>query len=57
MQVIVNKKFYDIKNKKIRNKGDSFECDEKRYDEIKNFVESSVETNNDTKNKKDKKQN
>lgn len=57
MQVIVNKKFYDIKNKKIRNKGDSFECDEKKYDEIKNFVESSVETNNDTKNKKDKKQN
>lgn len=57
MQVIVNKKFYDIKNKKIRNKGDSFECDEKRYDEIKSFVESSVETNNDTKNKKDKKQN
>lgn len=57
MQVIVNKKFYDIKNKKIRNKGGSFECDEKRYDEIKSFVESSVETNNDTKNKKDKKQN
>lgn len=57
MQVIVNKKFYDIKNKKIRNKGDSFECDEKRYDEIKSFVAANVETNNDTKNKKDKKQN
>lgn len=56
MQVIVNKKFYDIKNKKIRKRGDSFECDEKRYEEIKSFVEANVEANNDTKNKKDKKQ-
>lgn len=56
MQVIANRKFYDIKNKKIRNKGDSFECDEKRYEEIKSFVAASVETNNDIKNKNDKKQ-